>query len=429
MAYIRPPLPDHVWTRQTLDIIHANVVDPICSVSTVTDNPISLREYKATPCRIRIGPVDIIDMLVSKKLAVHTRTTISDENYSDDEFDETLFDVVKNESDKTIAATAKKSFPKNLRMVHSEYKEWFSDKQMLDFVKDVDEIINSKVNETLNLENEDKECLYSLNRVRTEDLDNEDCIEIFSDDDEEEKKEQKNTLLPTKWLSESASDINGATFCPLETSSRYSCNSSLSTICPSFKTLSIESNMKAFHCQITFVMGTDIWVMPLFPDHEREILEMEEKIKKWVQYSRPLKHIELNEPCIALYEEDHTYYRAVIKDYDDKTKEVTIVYVDFLNEATVPLHYIRPISKDILAYPLRNIQARLYGVRPNKRVRENDVGRKLFECLNNAGSVYLKIAKFKNVLEVDLFGDKGDEFLIYQNMIDERYFVYPSKKD
>uniref|UniRef100_A0A182JXP3 RING finger protein 17 n=1 Tax=Anopheles christyi TaxID=43041 RepID=A0A182JXP3_9DIPT len=173
-------------------------------------------------------------------------------------------------------------------------------------------------------------------------------------------------------------------------------------------------------------------VYPHMEGHTMRMALMDEKVQT-VAMSRNQLHrwqatvLETGAPCLAPYRVDGKYYRAIVEEIDESRDEVRVLYVDYLNRDTVAKTDLRKCPIGLRMIPLRNIMVRLAGVRSNSRLRIEDVNRRLVDHLKQP--FYVRVVQYpaktdKTVLpEVELYTDYDCKRLVYQKMLDTKYFL------
>uniref|UniRef100_A0A182M2D3 Tudor domain-containing protein n=1 Tax=Anopheles culicifacies TaxID=139723 RepID=A0A182M2D3_9DIPT len=180
--------------------------------------------------------------------------------------------------------------------------------------------------------------------------------------------------------------------------------------------------------------GSDLTlhVYPHIEGHSLRFERMTVKIQRIVKAQTELLQwqaslLEVGAPCLAPYAQDGRYYRAIIDTVYEDRAEVGILYVDYLNRATIAVADLRKCPKELRTIPLRNVEVRLKGVRRNPRIREADIGRRMMEVLSQP--FYVRIVPPTSPPEpgetykpeVELFSDYERGILAYETMINERY--------
>uniref|UniRef100_A0A6E8W7W1 RING finger protein 17 n=1 Tax=Anopheles coluzzii TaxID=1518534 RepID=A0A6E8W7W1_ANOCL len=175
------------------------------------------------------------------------------------------------------------------------------------------------------------------------------------------------------------------------------------------------------------------YVFPHMEGHTVRMSNMEEKVQTVAMSRNPLHRwqasvLEVGAPCLAPYHVDGKYYRAIVEEIDDEREQVRVLYVDYLNRETVAKKDLRKCPIGLRMIALRNVMVRLASVQPNPRLRNEDVIRRLVELLKKPFYVRVihyppKTDKTPVVLEVELYTDCDCKELVYQQMIDTKYFL------
>uniref|UniRef100_A0A182T723 RING finger protein 17 n=1 Tax=Anopheles maculatus TaxID=74869 RepID=A0A182T723_9DIPT len=178
--------------------------------------------------------------------------------------------------------------------------------------------------------------------------------------------------------------------------------------------------------------GLTVHVFPHLEGHTHRIARMSESVQSTANQQEELVRwqaslVEIGSACLAPYRADGLYYRAIIVAIYDDTKEVGVLYVDYLNRDNVPISELRKCPLSVRAVPLRNAEVQLCGVRPNPRLRQDDIGRRMMEVL--VRPFYVRIVSTNRAEpdgtvrpEVQFYTDYDCNTLAYQKMIEEKYF-------
>ncbi|XP_053679221.1 uncharacterized protein LOC128730214 [Anopheles nili] len=246
-----------------------------------------------------------------------------------------------------------------------------------------------------------------------------------------------------------------ASFCSseFETSSRLSDTNSDSECSPTsndplFRCFTQQPSIdrkiadRGFFAEFTnYDDGLILYVYPHLEGHTQQMMQMAEKIQQ-VAIKQNRLHLwqasmlEPGSPCLAPYREDGRYYRAILETVDQEQRQARVLYVDYLNRDTLPMSELRKCPVRLQHDPLRNIQVRLAGIRPNPRLRVDDIAQRLVLLLQRPFFVKVVFSPAQphqdavrgvRVLDVKLYSDQDCAKLTYQKMIDEKYFYIDSK--
>ncbi|XP_035904038.1 uncharacterized protein LOC118508393 isoform X2 [Anopheles stephensi] len=181
-----------------------------------------------------------------------------------------------------------------------------------------------------------------------------------------------------------------------------------------------------------FSSGLTLHVFPHLEGHTQRFARMSERVQSIASSQEALYRwqaslVEIGSACLAPYRADGLYYRAIIEAVYEDTDEVSVLYVDYLNRDNVPISELRKCPLGVRSIPLRNVEVRLFGLRPNPRLRLDDIGRRMLEVL--ARPFYVRIVSTNRTQsdgvvkpEVEFYTDYDCNTLAYQKMIEEKYF-------
>uniref|UniRef100_A0A182P6J2 Tudor domain-containing protein n=1 Tax=Anopheles epiroticus TaxID=199890 RepID=A0A182P6J2_9DIPT len=195
----------------------------------------------------------------------------------------------------------------------------------------------------------------------------------------------------------------------------------------------IKPSMVGFFAEYTnYGDGLTLHLFPHLEGHTQRMAQMTEKVQL-VANSRNQFHrwqaslLEPGAACLAPYRADGLYYRAIVEEVDEEREEVRVLYVDYLNRDTVARKDLRKCPIGLRMVTLRNIMVRLAGLRTNARLRTEDVVRRLIDLLGQPFFVRVVNYPLKQgkaaVPEVELYTDCDCKTLVYQKMIDTKYFI------
>nr|XP_036213768.1 uncharacterized protein LOC106620044 [Bactrocera oleae] len=159
-------------------------------------------------------------------------------------------------------------------------------------------------------------------------------------------------------------------FCPNETSSVFSHLSGIEC----FKMPQIPVGKRSFECSVVFIVTpTIVQILPHLTEFEYRELELQRRIKHLVKSAPLLTEYEPRTICLSQYHKDKKWYRALIRSYNPVGKQVDVLFVDYLNTASVSVTQLKQCPLELFSWPLRTIRARLHGMIPNPRLREKDI--------------------------------------------------------
>ncbi|XP_049303754.1 RING finger protein 17 [Bactrocera dorsalis] len=159
-------------------------------------------------------------------------------------------------------------------------------------------------------------------------------------------------------------------FYPNETSSVFSHFSGIEC----FKMPQIPVGKRSFECSVvSIVTPTIVQILPHLTEFEYRELELQRRIKHLVKSAPMLTEYEPRTICLSQYQKDKKWYRALIRSHNPVAKQVDVLFVDYLNTASVSITHLKQCPLELISWPLRTIRARLHGLVPNPRLREKDI--------------------------------------------------------
>ncbi|XP_011192640.2 uncharacterized protein LOC105218629 [Zeugodacus cucurbitae] len=159
-------------------------------------------------------------------------------------------------------------------------------------------------------------------------------------------------------------------FYPDETSSVFSHFSGIEC----FRMPQIPVGKRSFECSVASVVTpTIVQILPHLTEFEYRELELQRRIKHLVKSAPALAQYEPRTICLTQYHKDKKWYRALIRSHNPVAKQVDVLFVDYLNTASVPITQLKQCPLELVSWPLRTIRARLHGLVANPRLREKDI--------------------------------------------------------
>uniref|UniRef100_A0A182QC93 Tudor domain-containing protein n=1 Tax=Anopheles farauti TaxID=69004 RepID=A0A182QC93_9DIPT len=186
--------------------------------------------------------------------------------------------------------------------------------------------------------------------------------------------------------------------------------------------------------------GGSFYLHPQLTDHLQRTDELPRLIGLAIDDQPPLylwqaAMLEVGSPCLAPYDQDGHYYRAIVTQTDAhdehcivriEERQARVLFVDYLNTAIVRCGDLRKCPAMVRKVPLRNIAVRLVGVRANPRLVEQDVMERVVYRMCQAEHFYAQIVRIVEPgrkLEVRLYVNQCMDELLYQELIDQGYLV------
>lgn len=258
-------------------------------------------------------------------------------------------------------------------------------------------------------------------------------IELDDSDVEPDDIPSRGYVVPTDFDPTNAPS-DSSTFDPFDASTPAS---SVSSVSISIKHWSRQHPFSQFNTirlkkttyeakPVSIVNSLHIWIQPENTRHEAVWKKMSRYINQKNVPAPPRASIDLIEPgflCLAIYNEDSRFYRAMVQSYDGVLDKVQIVFIDYMNLGVVSASGIHMCPPKVAQIPLQSVLVRMRGVKRNSRWSELRVVERLGESLHDApGSIQMVVVKTATddqVAEVELRDKHGP---ILRDMIAERYY-------
>lgn len=445
------------WTRNDCNWIHALIVDKTCSIRIPND--IKLNKIDIVPCEIVVNGIDIGKQLSADGFAV----------YSAIHFIDTSGNIIDNTTDTESRMSSKKKAKSNKQisnantnvscqipksditkpvvptqikptakfdddnsvdiMSQNEYRDYFDTAAMNEFTKDLDALISSNHDNDSEIGKNITDSTFDWANEIFNDIDcissdiinvDSDTVENVNDDDDDENKENISGGSGEHYIDDDNSDTDSM-------SDTVSVCNPLPNTSP-FTLLRIPTGAKGFYAKTYYIADVvTIMVEPELDEMTKQMEKLKVEIQSYIRKSSNIIEIKVGMPCLAIFDEDKQYYRAIVESYDNVLNDVTVLYADYLNSSVVKSEFIRKCPDSLLAIPTAVTAIRLNNVKKNPRLRSLDVTNKLAEILDGL-KVYVKIIKNKNgsTPKVEVFANKNETVPIYQKLIDDRFLM--SKK-
>ena len=126
---------------------------------------------------------------------------------------------------------------------------------------------------------------------------------------------------------------------------------------PRFRNAEVKKGM-TLEALCTFVKENGELSCQLF-QYEEDLSTLMDEISTYSD-SRRLSNISIDMACIALYDEDESWYRAKILKSDDRN--ATVKFVDYGNEAVCALENLREIRSKDLGLPVTCVDCKISGI-------------------------------------------------------------------
>ncbi|KAH8337507.1 hypothetical protein KR059_012780, partial [Drosophila kikkawai] len=227
-------------------------------------------------------------------------------------------------------------------------------------------------------------------------------------------------------------------FSPMDTSSVRS-NFDGST---SFKTLSLPTGVKEFLCTVNNVLSAlELQIAPCLSEFTKHEITLIKETSLLIKEAAALTSPKINDLCLARYSKDRRWYRAIVKEIQERIEQATVFYIDFHDTERVSYTNLKEMPNQLFMFPQRSFRVKLHGVKRNQNYEDKKVLQSLRTCLCNYSKVYARVhypfnyhannsdhsevGKF-DLIEVELFENRHKKKLAYQSLIDN-WMLIPKK--
>uniref|UniRef100_A0A1B0CCE0 Tudor domain-containing protein n=1 Tax=Lutzomyia longipalpis TaxID=7200 RepID=A0A1B0CCE0_LUTLO len=376
------------WPCDVLDKMHAYTTGHECIAmlnGPPEDNGTGLYEMVS----LRMGNIDLVDYLLQNDYAARALPETA----------ATVVQCTQLECLKPDGKTKVKTEPPELDSI-SKYREYFNQKDI-------------KEQTLLLSENDDFD--------EEESTDNSDYKEDPSSDESDADEPSPLGGAMKKYRGDDDEESTVEHFNPLYTSTEVPKGREM------FPYLELDKDCRGFYGKTTELMSPlELYFCPEIESHTVMHTNMEKCLQDAAAWYTPVDKVNPTTAYLARYDEDGRWYRAIVNSDKIIEDEIYVRFVDYLNTEMVNLKYIKPLHENFQCIPLRNIHVRLADVKVNPRYHAIDAERELRVMLHQK-RVYAKIVKIGSPHLVKLYADKDDENVIYQSLIDRRFFVSTGK--
>ncbi|XP_055907839.1 uncharacterized protein LOC129942792 [Eupeodes corollae] len=417
---IRPRGGQEKFCTTVLDLIHGLIVDKMCGVRV----PNGEENKEVKQCRISFNRNDLTTYLIQNEFASGFGNTIKlekklklqplespcnpldESNNSEDELREFMKHQICDPTgeEPNINQHASPANKPTGMFQLDQYKKMYEKMQKDKLYQSIVDDDDSQVMDAPDLENSDDDEVRELEfSFRSNYWHVDDNLE---------------GAPPPAPRSEAGSNFDA--FDPCDSSSLLSNFSGIEV----FKPPQLPSSVKSFYCEIAYVRSpTVVHIFPHLSELEYRQLELARRIKSLALRTPVFDSFEAKTPCLARYSKDKNWYRAIIRSHNASLRLVKVFYVDFLNSELVHEEHVRRCPNDLLAWPLRTFEMKIYGVIPNPRLREKDVKQAFKKCVTGR-KLYAKIVLERGKIpEISLYKSRTErEATVYEDLIIQKYF-------
>ncbi|KAH8359869.1 hypothetical protein KR093_009314 [Drosophila rubida] len=232
-------------------------------------------------------------------------------------------------------------------------------------------------------------------------------------------------------------------FSPMDTSTERSYSNDVGC----FKAANLPTGVRQFKCSIDKVLSaTELQISPKLSEFAKHEISLTQETSSLIKKAKLLKSVKLDALCLARYTLDNQWYRAIIKELHQSSKQATVFYIDFHDTGMVPLSDLKSMPKELFMFPQRTFRVKLHGIRKNNNFTEAAVRHSLQACLCRYPEVFARVhyplnynnnsdelssdsmnedsdRKGFQLLEVDVFADEYTTDLLYKPLIDSRMYL------
>lgn len=207
-----------------------------------------------------------------------------------------------------------------------------------------------------------------------------------------------------------------------------SSDSIIDRIKSSFEQFRLDICTRCSVCEIMMIFDPiNVVIAPENAEYSNKYKEMMSYLQKAAPCLKPLNVFEEDSKCIAYSREDKLWKRAmIIEEKLDSSNEIAIVFVDSLQISSINAADIRAFpEKELFMLPLKYIEAQLYKLKPNRRLRPPDVANELRNVLRNAlkkGKAYVKIISVESKPHIEIYGKHSMKEVVYSSLIAEGFY-------
>lgn len=179
-----------------------------------------------------------------------------------------------------------------------------------------------------------------------------------------------------------------------------------------------------FKCNITMI--NDLKIFPLTVVHDAETSrvyeEMFHEIQEEGENMPPLNGIFKNKACVARFEEDGKWYRAIIMEYSPVQNRIRVRYVDYGNVELISISDAREIHEEWANLPPLTVAAELHGVEINAKMDVDLISKQFSEVLLDKGTFDAKIINNSEFIPIVELRDANND-LAYEKLIESGVFL------
>lgn len=168
------------------------------------------------------------------------------------------------------------------------------------------------------------------------------------------------------------------------------------------------------------INSTTLILAPVEERYEKCFDKMMENIQQEAS-TLPQCTFKENSECIAYSSTFRVWYRGlVLNNLPNRDNKYEILFVDYLNREFIDKNFIRYCPKKYVKIPLKIFESKLYGLKPNRRMREADIKMELRKMIETK-TFWVNVKSFGVITEVELYTEKNQD-LVSASLIKKRLY-------
>lgn len=190
-----------------------------------------------------------------------------------------------------------------------------------------------------------------------------------------------------------------------------------------FKLFRVEKGISGLNVQIKKIVNSTNFIVTPTDHRAGDYKKMIQMIQIAGKSLPPMQKITVNTVCLAFSKVHKEWHRAVVLELNTNEDTANVVLVDFMEEDTVSLSFIRKCSSRYRQTPVNIFPVKLYGIKRNRRMRTADILRRLDEIMPINSLFYAEIVEVDVIPEVNFYQSLcNTNQVVYEPMCNERYF-------
>lgn len=202
-------------------------------------------------------------------------------------------------------------------------------------------------------------------------------------------------------------------------------NSVIDQIKSAFEQFQLDICTRYLVCEILLILDPlNVVIAPESPEYSIKYKEMMSYLQKIAPRLKLPNAIEVDSKCIAYCREDKLWKRAMVMDEKlDSSNEIPVLFVDSVEFSTVSAANIRAFPEnDNFMLPLKYIEAQLYGLKPNRRLRSHDVANELRNLILKMDRPCIQIISVEPKPQIEIYAKQQMKEVAYSSLIYEGFY-------